>query len=108
MEKIENQKLAERIALLLREAEKGNDDFLRSSIKKINERLDDIESNIAFQNPKFKTQNLKSNHPSREKFEIPEAISIETNQNYEIEKFCPYEPTGKLCDHCSMCNSLGF
>ncbi len=108
MEKIETRKLAERIALFLQENERGNDDFLRSGLEKINERLDDIESRIAFQNPKSKIQNPKLNHPSREKFEIPEAISIETKQNHEIEKLCPYEPTGKLCDHCSMCSSLGF
>ncbi len=108
MEKIEARQLAEQIALLFRETEKRDDNFLRSSLEKINRRLDDIESKVALRNSKSEIQNLKLNHPSGETFEIPEAISDEINTNYETEKPCPYEPTGKLCDHCSMCSSLGF
>lgn len=105
--------LAEQIALLLQGNGKETDDFmfLRSSLEKINERLNDIETNIAFQNPKSEIRNLKTNHPSREKFAVLEAIADDGDDGfgqYEAEKPCPYEPTGKLCDHCSMCNSRGF
>ncbi|HXG85546.1 MAG TPA: hypothetical protein VNI84_16100 [Pyrinomonadaceae bacterium] len=101
---------AEQIAHLLQKNEKEADDFtfLRANLEKINERLDDIESSIAFQTPNSKLQTLKSNHPSREKFAVLEAIADDMFERYETEKSCPYEPTGKLCDHCSMCNSRGF
>ena len=47
MENANTQKLAERIALLLQENEKGSDEsFLRSSLEKINQRLDKIESRL--------------------------------------------------------------
>lgn len=114
MEKIEAQKLAERIALLLQENERKANDFavLRSSLEKINARLDIIENKFDSQNSHSIQSSASSfqplNHPSREKFQIPEAISNEEGGNYETEKPCPFEPTGKLCDHCSMCGSLGF
>ncbi len=104
--------LAEQIALLFRENEKETGDFalLRSSLEKINERLDKIEA-------KFDSQNFNSiqhsafsilHHPSQEKFAVLEAVAADLNEHHETEKPCPYEPTGKPCDHCSMCNSRGF
>ena len=107
MENGNTQKLAERIALLLQENEKGSDDYLRASLEKINQRLDKIEAQIASQNSKFKIQNSKLNHPSQEKFKSLEEIADEIIANLE-EKACPYEPTGKPCDHCAMCSSRGF
>lgn len=106
----QTQKLAERIALLLQENEKGSDDvsFVRASLEKINERLDKIESQLSFDNSKFKIQNSKFNHPSQEKFENLEEIAHLVLNSLQNEKACPYEPTGKPCDHCSMCNSRGF
>ena len=104
------ENLAEKIALLLRENEKEDNDFLRESVEKINERLDKIESQIAFQNsnPKSQILNPKSNHPSQEKFTNLEELADSVIYNLETEKACPYEPTGKPCDHCAMCNSRGF
>ncbi len=108
MENQNSQNLAERIAVLLRENEKGGDDFFRSSLERINQRLDIIESNLVFQNPKSKIQNLKSNHSSQEKFANLEELADEIINGLANEKACPYEPTGKPCDHCAMCNSRGF
>jgi len=110
MENRDTQKLAEKIAILLQENEKGSDGFLRESIENINQRLIRIESQIAFQDSNSKSQilNPKSNHPSQEKFLNLEELADEIVENLQSEKACPYEPTGKPCDHCAMCSSRGF
>ena len=108
MENGNTQKLAEQIAQLLQENEKGSDDFLRLSLEKINQRLDNIESQISSQNPISKIQNLQPNHFSQEKFNNLEELADEIIAGMEVEKACPYEPTGKPCDHCAMCSSRGF
>jgi GTPase Era involved in 16S rRNA processing len=103
------QNLAEKIALLLQANQNAEDkDFLRASLEKINQRLDKIESQIFLQNPKSKIQNPKSFHVSQEKFSNLEELADEIIANLPNEKACPYEPAGKPCDHCSMCNSRGF
>lgn len=108
MENTKAQNSAGLIALLQEnKSASGDFAFLRLSLEKINERLNFIESRIAFSQPQTAPPNIEPNHPSRERFEIPEANSNERG-GYETEKSCPYEPTGKLCDHCSMCSSLGF
>jgi hypothetical protein len=64
MERENAQNLAERIAALLQEKERGNgDDFLRASLEKINRRLDVIESNIGYQNSLNSTQTLSDYQP---------------------------------------------
>ncbi|MGC2238450.1 MAG: hypothetical protein WA584_20010 [Pyrinomonadaceae bacterium] len=110
MENEKAQKLAEKIALLLQENGKGSDDaaLLRASLEKINQRLDKIESQLTIQNPNSKLQTPNLNHPSQEKYNIAEIIADEIFAGIEKEKACPYEPTGKPCDHCAMCNSRGF
>ncbi len=109
MENGNTQNLAERIALLLNENQKGsNAEFLRESFEKINQRLDKIETQISTQRPKTKDQRPKTNHSSQEKFSNLEELADEIIANLQNEKACPYEPTGKPCDHCSMCNSRGF
>jgi hypothetical protein len=108
MENANTQNLAAKIAQLLQENEKGSDDFLRSSLEKINQRLDNIESKIVLQNPKSQTLNPKFQHVSQEKFTNLEELADEIIANLQNEKACPYEPTGKPCDHCAMCNSRGF
>ncbi len=103
------QNLAAKIAQLLQENEKGNDhDFLRSSLEKINQRLDKIESQNYSENSKFQIPNSKPIHFSQEKFKSLEEIADEIIADLQNEKACPYEPTGKPCDHCAMCNSRGF
>lgn len=109
MENGNTQALAEKIALLLRENAKASDeDFLRSSLEKINQRLDKIESQFAQQNPQAQIPNHKSLHPSQEKFLTLEELADGIIGSLQNEKACPYEPTGKPCDNCSMCNSRGF
>ena len=109
MENGNTQILAEKIARLL-QMETQNADFysLQSSLEKINRRLDRIESQIAIQNPKSQIQNLKSNHFSQEKFTNLEELADEIINTSQTEKACPFEPTGKPCDHCAMCSSRGF
>ena len=106
MENANSQKLAEQIAqILMQNQNSSDDDFLRSSFEKINQRLDNIETQ---NNPKSQIPNPKSLHFSQEKFKSLEELADEIISNSQNEKACPYEPTGKPCDHCSMCNSRGF
>jgi len=110
MENQNTHKLAEKIALLLRENENGSGADFRASLEKINQRLDKIESQLVFQNsnPKSQIPNPKSFHPSQEKFPNLEELADEIINSMPNEKACPYEPTGKPCDHCAMCGSRGF
>ncbi len=111
MENDKTRNLAERIAALLQENEKGSDDFLRLSIEKINQRLDRIESNIILQNSaKFSApiNTQKPHHFSQEKFANLEEFADEIINSMQNEKACPFEPAGKPCDNCAMCNSRGF
>lgn len=102
------QNLAWRIALLLQDNEKENDDFLRLTLEKINHRLDVIESNAIAENPKSQILNFKPVHSSQEKFANLEELAAEIINGLINEKACPFEPAGKPCDHCAMCNSRGF
>lgn len=99
-------KLAKKIAELL-ESESLSTEFhsLRSSIEKINHRLDRIETKL---NPTNPQSMLRTKHPSQEKYDVIEAIINEGFENFNKEKTCAFEPNGKPCDHCSMCNSHGF
>ena len=109
MDNQQTQNLADKIALLLQTETRNSDSHsLHASLEKINQRLDQIESQIAFQNPKSQIPNPKSNHSSQEKFTNLEELAGEIINNLQTEKACPYEPTGKPCDHCAMCNSRGF
>jgi len=104
-----NQKLMEKIALLLRDEEKGSDDsvFLRQSLEKINSRLDKIESQFLVQAAESKDQNPTPIHPSQVKFKFIEELVDEIIVNQQIQKACLFE-SNKPCDNCSMCNSRGF
>jgi hypothetical protein len=109
------QKLAERIALFLQqESDQPKDDFsaLQATLEKINQRLDKIESQLSSPNsdnlPPFAFRLPQYVHPSQEKFAIDEAIIPEILEHFEKEKACTFEPNGKPCDHCAMCNSRGF
>ncbi len=109
MENENIQTLAEKIARLLQTETQSADIYsLRSSLEKINHRLDRIESQIAFQNPESQIPNPKSNHSSQEKFTNLEELADQLINNSTTEKACPYEPTGKPCDYCAMCSSRGF
>lgn len=103
------QNLAEKIAALLQENEKGSDvGFLRASLEKINQRLDKIESQLVQTSQQPQAQNPKFVHISQEKFKSLEDLADEIIAGMQNEKACPYEPTPKPCDNCAMCNSRGF
>ena len=111
MEQESTQKLAEKIALFLQqETNENGDNLLRASLEKINQRLETIESQIASSNSILPTylQKQASVHSSQNQFTNLESLADEITNNIQNEKACPYEPTGKPCDHCAMCNSLGF
>lgn len=111
MSEIKNQKLAEKIALLLSENESEQSDtkYFRESLEKINQRLDKIESSLNPQNQHLAPSTQHSIlHPSQERFLNIEQIADEIIENLKQEKACPYEPTGKPCDNCAMCSSRGF
>lgn len=111
MENEKTQNLADRVAVILQENEtKRGDDFLRLSLEKINQRLDVIESKAAYQNsftvpPQSDHQPF---HSSQEKFANLEEFADEIINSIQNEKACPFEPAGKPCDNCAMCNSRGF
>ena len=102
MENRRTQNLAERLAGFLQETENEKDDFLRRSLETIERRLDSIESQIAFQKLTTDNRQPTSNHSSQEKFAALEDLAA------EAVNACPFEPAGKPCDHCAMCNSRGF
>lgn len=106
----DTQKLAERIANFLGAGEREANDFasLRASIEQIDKRLFAVENNLNANDALSDFRAAPSFHPSLEKFEIAEAYGERSAQIGETEKPCPFEPTGKPCDHCSMCNSRGF
>lgn len=104
----QTQKLAERIASILKENESDNSQFLRSSIEKINQRLDRVESHSVFQDPLAPIRSAQTPHASQERFAVLEAVADEILEHYQNEKACTFEPNGKPCDHCAMCSSRGF
>lgn len=104
-----SQKLMEKIALFLQEEEKGSDDsdFIRTSLEKINQRLDKIESQLIVRSPQSAVHSPQILHPSQEKLKLIEELVDEIIVNQQIQKACMFE-THKPCDNCSMCNSRGF
>jgi hypothetical protein len=73
-----------------------------AAIEKINHRLDKLEQGAAIPTA------VTPSHPSLDKFIIAEAIVDSLFAQDTKEKACSLEPSGKPCDHCSMCNSRGF
>jgi hypothetical protein len=101
-----SEPLAEKIAKLIESEMKPADmASLFASIEKINRRLEKLENSA---NPQSQILNPKLNHPSLEKFDVSEAIADEIFAGIQKEKACTFEPNGKPCDHCAMCNSRGF
>ena len=98
--------LADKIARLL-ESEGQSPDIARlfASIERINHRLEKVETAM---NPQSAARAPQTNHPSLDKFDVAEAIADEIFVGLQKEKACTFEPNGKPCDHCAMCNSRGF
>lgn len=109
----DTQKLAERIARLLETEQHGSDlAAVFASMEKINHRLDKLEASL---NPRSQISDLgsqipdlRSIHPSQEKFTVLEAVADHIIEGLKTEKACTFEPNGRPCDHCSMCSSRGF
>ena len=100
--------LAIKIAELL-ENERPNVELttIQTTLDTIISRLDNLEATTKedFKSP---ISNLKSFHPSLDKFAIAEAVADQIFAGQGAEKACTFEPNGKPCDHCSMCSSRGF
>jgi hypothetical protein len=77
-----------------------------AALEKINHRLDKLEA--AQDKPAALSNNLRSHHPSLEKFAITEAVADAIFAAKPDEKTCTFEPNGRPCDHCSMCSARGF
>lgn len=107
MSEKQNQ-LAEKIAALIGAEKTSNDRELFSALESINRRLDKIEDQISGNTAPETAERAPNDHPSKQKFSSLEEIADELIAGLRSEKACPYEPAGKPCDHCSMCNSLGF
>ena len=102
----ETKKLAEKIAKVLESEPQGVDlALLYASIEKINHRLDKLENST---NQQFAIRSPQSIHASLEKFAVAEAMADDIFAGIQKEKACTFEPNGKPCDHCAMCNSRGF
>lgn len=99
--------LAEKLAKLI-EAETQSSDTAAvfAALEKINHRLDKLEKAVS--QPRSEISPPQLNHASLDKFSIAEAIADAVIGANTKEKACTFEPNGKPCDHCSMCNSRGF
>ena len=97
-------RLADKIAKLIENESHSHDTAsIFAALQKINHRLEKLE-----QTPVPASISTETSHPSVDKFVIAEAIADSLFANQDKEKACSLEPSGKPCDHCSMCNSRGF
>ncbi|MDI1242054.1 MAG: hypothetical protein PSX80_09060 [bacterium] len=103
-----NESLAKKIAELL-DSDRPSVDLssIQLTLDSINRRLEKLETS-SIGNPEFAIQNRQAIHPSLDKLDIAEAIADQLFSGASKEKACTFEPNGKPCDHCSMCNSRGF
>lgn len=79
-------------------------DGIRELLMQLNARLDGMEQRNAAPAP----ANSKPFHVSQQRFSSLEEIADAIIGELNTEKPCPYEPTAKPCDNCSMCSSRGF
>jgi hypothetical protein len=97
--------LADKIAKLIENESSSHDaPAIFAALEKINHRLDKLEHSHSTSPP----ATVSPAHASQDKFVIAEAIVDSLFATQEKEKACSLEPSGKPCDHCSMCNSRGF
>lgn len=102
----ETQKLAHQIAKLLETEQPPNDiPALFASLEKLNHRIEKLEALLEDPQSSRKAQ---ITHPSLDKLSIAEAIADRVFGTDKDERACAFEPNGKPCDHCSMCNTRGF
>jgi len=114
MQNEDAQKLADKIvAIISAESPRIDLSSLQRSLHEIEHRLSTLETAISnsksrIPNPQPEITNLRQLHPSQDRFAIAEAIVDSLFERDAKEKACTFEPNGKPCDHCSMCNSRGF
>ena len=103
-----NESLAKKIAELL-DADRPTVDLsaIQQSIENLSSRLERLET-VGAEIPHSALRIPQSIHPSLDKLAIAEAIADQIFGGEGKEKACTFEPNGKPCDHCSMCNSRGF
>ena len=107
MENGKAAELAEKIVkLIASESNAGDLSSIQKSLDQINERLDKLEFASEIPHSAFRIPH--STHPSQDRFAIAEAIVDSLFDADAKEKACTLEPSGKPCDHCSMCSSRGF
>ncbi len=98
--------LAAKIAqLIATESSMGDLASIRSSLDKINSRLDKLESSHSGAGI---PPSHSHKHPSLEKLKMLEGLADKVFGNEANAGTCGFEPGNKPCDHCSMCNSRGF
>ena len=98
--------LARKIATIL-ESDPAFSRASNSSIEELAQRVEILEDRLK-QSPSHSRPETGSLHPSQQKFDVAEAVADQIFDNYENEKACTFEPNGKPCDHCLMCNTRGF
>jgi hypothetical protein len=105
---VSNESLAKKIAELL-DAERPTVDLsgIEAVIKQLGDRIEKLETKSS-ENTKPSIASAQSAHPSLDKLAVAEAIADQIFGGAGKEKACTFEPNGKPCDHCSMCNSRGF
>jgi len=93
---------------------------VRASISELQKKLSELESRArdesayapAFvpptHSPWLAGVNAAPAHASEERFGVEEAVINELVDYFQSEKACSLDPSGKPCDHCSMCSARGF
>lgn len=101
----QKQALAERIASALHNdsSADGNEQVWKA-IEDLGNRLEAIEKSLSSSGTSVGSSRVVTRHPSLDKYAVLEA----SESNGDKEKHCTFEPHGRVCDHCSMCNSRGF
>ena len=105
MDNVKANQLAEQIARLL--SERGHSAGVGEGASAFGDRLRAIEAKLGISpSPDGIAKLPRVDHPSQQQF--LELLADQIVEDLTKEKPCPYEPAGKACDHCSMCNSRGF
>lgn len=100
----QKQALAEKIAGVLQgDGSEGNEQLWRA-VEDLSRRLEALESSLALPGAGTSSVQPARHHPSLEKYPVLEASEAAEGE----VKICTFEPHGKPCDHCSLCNSRGF
>jgi hypothetical protein len=105
---VSNETLAKKIAELL-DSERPKVDLsgIESALKQLGNRIERLETG-GLETRISAVSASHTHHPSLDKLAVAEAIADQIFGGEGKEKACTFEPNGKPCDHCSMCNSRGF